>query len=348
VSGFVGGLELLLSSNSEPRLSTGSPELDGLTGGLRNGAFYLFYGEKDLIEALFQHLVANALRPRQRGGLPAVVYMLCGNYRRERTEVGTEALVELVEASGFAMEEALMRVYILTASSADQQTLLVDELEKILWREADVSLVVVRGIFKLNRDDARVRDRHIVREEVQWSTTRLRQICASRGIPLVASARIADRGRLLPMPESSSFLRHLANVIVYLRRRRKGSRYNRAFLLDHPARPRGSIEYAFEVNEELGRNTPPFRQSFQELVSKLRREFQDALLTLNRREAFDTLVEAWSAELGAMSFAESMKLLDLMLLVAAVDNRSLCEGLQRGFRTLDDRISRIERRLGLE
>ncbi len=347
MSGFVSGLELLLSSNEESRLSTGSPELDGLTGGLRNGVFYLFYGEKDLIEALFQHLVANALRPRHRGVLPAVVYMLCGNYRRERTEVGTEALVELVEASGFSMEEALKRVYILTASSADQQTLLVDELEKILGRGADVSLVVVRGIFKLHKDDARVRNRHVVREEVQRSMIRMRQICASRDIPVVASARVGDTGRLLPMPESSSFLRHLANVIVYLRRRGKGSRYNRAFLLDHPARPRGSIEYAFEVNEELGRNTPPFRQSFQELVSRLRREFQDALLTLDRREAFDTLVGAWSAELGAVSFAESMKLLDLLLLVSAVDNRSVAESLRREVHTIDERISIVERSLRL-
>ena len=68
--------------------------------------FYLFYGDNELIETLFQFLIANALKP-QGSGRPVVVYMLCGNYRRERTEIGTEALMELIENSGYGMEEAL-------------------------------------------------------------------------------------------------------------------------------------------------------------------------------------------------------------------------------------------------
>jgi hypothetical protein len=163
MSGFTSGLELLLSG-AESVLSTGSPELDALVGGIRRGMFYLFYGEKELIEVLFRYLIANALKPREGSGRPVVVYMLCGNYRKERTEIGTEELVELVEASGYGMEEALRRIHILTASSADQQALLIDELIGVLEREPEVSLVLIRGIFKLHFDDARVRNRHVVRE----------------------------------------------------------------------------------------------------------------------------------------------------------------------------------------
>lgn len=101
------------------------------------------------------------------------------------------------------------------------------------------------------------------------------------------------------------------------------------------------------MNDELGRDTPPFRQSFHGLVARLRREFQEALLGIERRDAFDLLVEAWSAELGAMSFAESVKLLDLVLLVSVVENRSVGEGLRRSLGTLDERVARIEERLGL-
>ena len=39
----------------------------------------------------------------------------------------------------------------------------------------------------------------------------------------------------------------------------------------------------------MGRSTPPLRASFEETVSKLRREFRDALMDGNRREAFDNL-----------------------------------------------------------
>jgi hypothetical protein len=342
--GFTNGLELLLLKRNESSISTGSPSLDKLIGGIRKGMFYLFYGEEELIEILFRYLLTNALSPTKNIDLPVVVYVLCGNYRKERTEIGTDELIELVETSGFGMEEALKRIYILTASSADQQSLLIDELLKILKREEKVVLVLVRGIFKLHYDDARIKNRHVVREEVQRAITHFSQLCASRGIPIVTSGRPHKRTMLLPKPESSSFLKHLANTIIYLRKRKDGSLYNRAFLLSHPAKSPGSTEYAFELNIKLGRDTPPFRQAFNELVLKLRREFQEALLRIERREAFDLLIGAWSAELGAMSFAESVKLLDLLLLVAAVENRSQCENLLKKIQVLDNRIASLENR----
>ncbi len=342
--GFMSGLELL-RSGSKGTLSTGSLELDALVGGIRRGMFYLFYGEKNLIEVLFCHLIVNALKLQGEIGRPVVVYILCGNYRKERTEIEMAELMELVEASGYGMEEALRRIHILTASSADQQSLLVNGLMGILKREPEVSLVLIRGIFKLHFDDARVRNYHLAREEVQRSITHFSQLCAERGIPLVASGR-PKKAKLIPNPESSSFLRHVANAIVYIRGRGNGTKFNRAFLLSHPNIPPRSTEYAFKVNEELGRDTPPFRQTFHELVARLRREFQDALMHIERREAFDLLIEAWSAELGAVSFAETVKLLDLLFLVSVVENRSVGENLRRRMEVLNDRMTRIEEQLG--
>ncbi len=345
MQGFVTGLERFLSQSEVAPLSTGSPELDGLLGGIRRDRFYLFYGESRLVEDLLTHLLVNALKPTASRDKPRVVYMLCGNYRVERTIIETGSLVQLLEASGLDPEDALRRVYVLTASSADQQTLLADGLERLLEHESMVNLVLVRGIYKLHRDDARIRKRRRVREEVKRSTTRLRQICARRNIPLVASGRAEERKKGLPQPEGGSFLKHLANVIIYLRRREKGSEYSRAFVVKNPVQGPRSVEYRFEVIEEMGRSTPPFRQSFQDMVSKLRREFRDALLKVGRRDAFDKLVGAWSRELGAMSFAESLSLLDLMLLVAAVENRSLCDVLLRDTEGLCERVSHLEERL---
>lgn len=344
MSGFTSVLERFLSETETERLSTGSPELDDLIGGIRNGVFYLFYSsEKHLIETLFQHLVVNALRPNRRGP-PSVAYMLCGNYRKERTNLGLEELAGLMEDSGFHKWEAMRRLQIFTASSADQQALLVDGLIRLLEEEENVSLVIVRGIFKLHEDDARVRNRHVVREEVQRSIIRLKQICAEREIPIVASGReVKVRSVILPQPESSSFLRHTANVIIYLRRRQRGSPWNRAFLVDHPALPPGSAEYHFVVNEELGRETKPFRQSYTELVDRLRREIREPLMSVHRKNAFELLVEAWTAELGSMSYAESFKMLDLILLVSVLENRSLHEDVKMRLQVLESRLNRLER-----
>ena len=78
--------------------------------------------------------------------------------------------------------------------------------------------------------------------------------------------------------------------------------------------------------------------SFQDLLQRMRDEYKAALVNRGRREAFDRLVEAWSAELGAISYAESMSLMDLLLLTGIVDNRRRTEELSL-------RISELERRL---
>ena len=88
----------------------------------------------------------------------------------------------------------------------------------------------------------------------------------------------------------------------------------------------------------MGRTTPAIRMSFEDLLSRMRREYKDALLSMGRRKAFDRLVEAWSAEMGAISYVESLSLMDLLLLTGAVDNRRANEELIL-------RISEIEKRI---
>jgi hypothetical protein len=103
-----------------------------------------------------------------------------------------------------------------------------------------------------------------------------------------------------------------------------------------------SVEYHYVVDLKMGRETKPFRQSYQEMVDKLRKEVQDPLRSENRRSAFELLIQAWSDELGAMSYAESFKMLDLMLTISTLENRSLLENLRKQIEQIDNRISIIE------
>jgi len=339
---YLTGLQLLQQTQQTQPLSTGSQELDNLIGGIHRSLFYLFYGDDTLIDTLYQHLTAQALMENEKGR-PTVVYMLAGNYRRERTNLSIEELAELLEDHGYQMWEALRRVQVFTASSADQQHNMMSDLQAYVRESGNVSLVLVRGIYKLAKDDARQRDRHRVYEEVQRSINDLRRLCAERSIPLVASGRvIKPRFSATPVPESSMFLRHTANIITYLRRRGRDARYNQAFLVDHPARPPASAEYHYEVNSEVGRETKPFRMSYQELVDRLRRELQEPLRSEARRTAFDHLVRAWSDELGAIGYAESFKMLDLMLLISALENRSLLEDALKSLATHQARLEKLE------
>ena len=185
---------------------------------------------------------------------------------------------------------------------------------------------MIRGIYKLQLDDARKRGREKVAIEMQTSIAKMKRVCSTHGVPLVASARAVEAKRM-PRPEASSYLDHLANVIVYLRRRDKRATYNKAFLLKSPTRPMQSTEYRFKEVKETGRITPPIRMSFNDQVARLRNEYRDAIVKPARKEAFDRLVEAWSSELGAITYAESVSMFDLMLLTAVVENRRLIDDL---------------------
>ncbi|MFA5868767.1 MAG: hypothetical protein WC941_03620 [Candidatus Bathyarchaeia archaeon] len=103
----------LASSQEETGVSTGSPQLDELTGGVNAETLYLFYGEEELTDTLFTHLLAHSLKPTDRYPEPEAAYVICGNYRVEHIVVDTEPLIQLIESTGQPPEDALKRVHVL-------------------------------------------------------------------------------------------------------------------------------------------------------------------------------------------------------------------------------------------
>lgn len=90
----------------------------------------------------------------------------------------------------------------------------------------------------------------------------------------------------------------------------------------------------------MGRITPSFRIVFKEILRDLR-DYSRALMDLARRDAFNSLVKAWSSELGAMSYARIPAALDAMLLTGVVDNRKLIMELQKQVKTLESKLQRL-------
>ena len=92
----------------------------------------------------------------------------------------------------------------------------------------------------------------------------------------------------------------------------------------------------------MGRFQPSARAAFGDTLQKLRKEYQDALRSVKRREAFDQLVEVWSSEMGTISYVESLSLMDLLLLSSAVDNRASIEVLRKRIDALDPKMTQTE------
>jgi hypothetical protein len=97
----------------------------------------------------------------------------------------------------------------------------------------------------------------------------------------------------------------------------------------------------------MGRLTMAARASFEEQLHTMRTEYKDVLVSKGRPEAFDRLVEAWSSELGAISYAESLSLMDLLLLTGGVDNRAFTEALKLRLDRVESRLSEVELLNGL-
>ena len=98
----------------------------------------------------------------------------------------------------------------------------------------------------------------------------------------------------------------------------------------------------------MGRLTRPFASAYDDLVQRLRNEVGEKLSSGEKREALERLIVASNAELAAMNYAESMKLLDLFLLQGVIDNRSEVLKLMKQREELEASLVRLNKKLDLK
>ena len=229
---FESALTLLQRRGDSRPLGTGSPELDGLIGGLEPGLFYLFYGDEDceLPDALLHRLLVEAVK--EEGARAA--YLLCGNYRRSRTTMDPELVLSHIEEAGLDAADALSRIHIVCAFSERHLMRAPDLVERLLEDYDGFTLVAVQQIAKIFYGRRAVRFEEPT--EFTGVVSKLKGMCSERGIVLAATTRTSGLAKPIPAPEGGSFLRHAANAIVYLRASKRGS--VTAYVVEHPDRAR--------------------------------------------------------------------------------------------------------------
>jgi len=343
--GFTSALEELRDLEEFSLLSTGCEALDRLIGGgLRPRAFYLFYGNRQSgVDELLHRLLVLSTLPREMGGLDGkAVYINCGNYRIERTTLDFNLLTGLSKAYGLDPTKVLERIHVVCAFSPEQEEEAALKVKHLVEVDDSIRLVAFHNISRLFTTDSRSlnqRARITLLQRIVFETWRS---CVERCVILVATCRpLKETGSRIPPPEGGGYLRHMATIIVYLKRLRDDA--YAAHLMKHPNLPQRRISFTFRGGGGLGRITGSFRTRFQEELSKLERSFIKALRDPRRREAFNLLVEAWSGEMGAMSYANIPSVLDVMLLTAVIDNRKRIEELAE---QLSETLSRLRKLQG--
>jgi hypothetical protein len=330
-STFKSALQVYANRAEVSWLSTGSPRLDQLLCGIEPTRFYLFFGDprENTPDILLYRLMVEAVK----SGKGKVIYLLCGNYRRDRTTLDSELLISLIEDAGLDLDDSLENIYIIGVFSENQLMNAPSLVEGLIEEHGAISLIAVQQISKLFFSQKAVR----FEEQTEFTgvVSKLRELCTLHGIPMVASCGSKKRRSLIPEPKGGSFLRHAANVITYLRVI-EGKDIS-AQLVKHFDKDQTGKRVRFTGEDDvLGRITKDsMRGRLQENMTHLKKGYRAALKDDDMQEAFDKVWETWNHEQGAMIYAQVVSSLDLLNLTGVTSNRREIEALRRRLEELE-------------
>jgi RecA/RadA recombinase len=346
------GLDVFREFQSKPHLATWNLDLDSLlAGGLETGSFTIFYGDDErILDRIAYLLLCNCQLPVETYGLNGKAVLLsCGDYRQEQVLLDLKLATSILTGNRIDAAKGLNDIISVSTFNHDQAAQSIDDIINIVKYNDQVRLVVVRNLAKLFIDKSIPPKNKLALErtqQYQHLLGKLWQVCSARGIALVVTCRPRTSNTLHPSPpEGGLAIRHLAQTIVCIKKREENSKLT-AHLLKHPNRQPHVIEFDLNQSDSvMGRLTIPFRSQLQEEIENLTRSFKEALMDPARRDAFDSLTKAWTAEQGAMSYAKIPSVLETMLLAACVDNRKLIDDLQDQISLLKSQLDKTRSEL---
>ena len=341
--------EALREDVARQRMTTGSGELDSLIDGIRQGQFYLFYGDdQEALNTLIHRALINCVLPADVGGFSSkALYLNNTNYHQGKTILDPSRLGVVAKLAGLDPVTAFENIYSICAFNEAQQAATVKEAVELTEHDGDIRLLVIHNLTRFVETSRKPFEARIILKQAVGA---FRRLATKNDVALVVSctASKASRGPI-PKPEGGAFLRHEANVIVFLKAIERGAiHYVKAILVKHPYKrtPQSIVLYVSIGGMDLmGRITPSFRQLYQKQIEELKRSsgFQNTLLNLEHKEAFDLLIrDAWSPEDAALSNAGVPCILDILNLMANVHNKKCIEELRERILELEQRLKNQE------
>ncbi len=326
------------------RMTTGSGDLDSLVGGIETGSFYLFYGDPEILDLITHRLLVNCVMPVERGGLDAkAVYFNNTDYYVGKTFIDPSKLGMIAKHAGIDPSLVFKNVEVAAAFNEERQWFASKEVSKLIRESEDFKLLIAHNMTCFLADSKKPKES---REVLKRVVGELWRAASEKNVAFVATVDVVDTGRsLVPKPSGGIFIRQAASILVHFRRFYDGpiSSY-KVTLVKHPYKrvPESIVLYvsqAGSVDLLTGRSIPSFQQLYSQHVDHLRRLFQNSLLDLGHRSAFDILLkEAWNVEEKALSNLKEFTLLDGLNLTASVDTRALIESVENRLHTINDKV----------
>ena len=334
------------------RFGTGSVDLDDLIDGIRQGQFYLLYGnDEKILDTLVHRILVNFILPYgERGFEVKGIYFNVCNYHQEKTILDPSRLTTIAKCAGVDPDRVFDGVYTVSAFNENQQISATKELVRIIEDDDDIRLLVVQNLTRFIETSRKPSE---ARRTLRQVIGMLRRIASKKGISLVVTcAASKNRRSRIPKPKGGVFLRHEANFVVFLDSMKKESPSSiRATLVKHPykAAPKSIVLRVRSGGIDLmGRTIPLFKRDFQKQIDELKNAigFQNSLLSLEHKRAFDLLLKgAWSVENVAMANSGVPSILDILNLMANVHNKKSIEALREKCLKLEARLKNTEERI---
>lgn len=212
-------LEHYSSQGNCLKMATGSGELDSLIDGIQEGLFYLFYGDTLPLEALSHRLLVNCVMSTKEHGFEsmAVCFNNTDYYSREKMILNPEKIANAAKAAGIDPKIVSKNIFIQTAYNSLHQAQIANEVADLVQSNENIKLIVINNVTKFFQDSGG-HNRPEIANSIKEVISIINRICAKNKVSLVITgdSNLSSKG-VIPRPIGGTYLKHLANVIVYVK-----------------------------------------------------------------------------------------------------------------------------------
>jgi hypothetical protein len=196
------GISILEEEQGRERMTTGSPDLDSLIGGIEQGSSYMFYGDGFALDALAHQLLVNCVSPREAGGFDGnAAYFNNTDYHSAKTSLSPTRLGEVAKKLGIDPGRVFESVIVGTAYNEERQKLVCQEICDALSQK-EIKLLVVRNATCFLQNS---RDVNSSIQKLAYIVGLLRKACASRTALVVTAGAVKTSGYRIPKTMGGSF-----------------------------------------------------------------------------------------------------------------------------------------------
>ncbi|MHB1829922.1 MAG: DNA repair and recombination protein RadA [Candidatus Micrarchaeaceae archaeon] len=219
-------------------IKTGAKSLDEmLGGGVEANAITEAYGKfaSGKTQLGFQ-LSVNVQRPLEKGGLAGKVLFIDteGTFRPDRIE-------QMSKASEVDPKEVLENIFVVRATTTDQQILAVERADKLI-KDNNIKLVVVDSLMALFRSEFLGRGALGERQQkLNSHIHKLQKLADTYDLAIYITNQVMDNPAILfgdpTTPVGGNIVAHAATTRLYMRKSKEDKRIVR--LVDSPNMPEG-------------------------------------------------------------------------------------------------------------